>query len=68
MDARLGLVGAVMKHEIIRDDAGKVLEVRVTLDDGRIAITGVVGGELRPHTDIPAQKAFEIEEELRGAH
>lgn len=62
-------MGMELKHEIVRDERGAPLEVRVDLGDGRIAITGISGGELKrklqPSEHIPAEVAKVIEAELQ---
>jgi hypothetical protein len=56
----------VAKYQIIHDDEGNPVEVRVELDDGRIACAGIEDGRLRENTDIPNETVRTIKKELRA--
>ena len=54
-----------MRYEIIYDADGQPLEVRVELEGGAVAISGIVGGDVREHPEIPAEIVAAVKTELR---
>lgn len=51
----------------VKDEESNVLEVRVTLPDGRVAVTGVVANiDITPHPDIPSDAVATIRKRLKA--
>lgn len=64
-------VGMELDYVIVRDGGkvkdGEPLEVHVTLADGRIAITPIEDGKVKPHDDIPSALIKSIQKKLKDS-